>query len=269
MFGCTFALTMVLAQFPAVEPAVEPIGPDLAVTVTPSSGDPAVVSWIVRLQKSPSRREREKAAEVLRHVSWRRHPEIPGALAYSLLHDPDDDVREEVAETLAKTAPCSPAVIEALRRAASADPDRSTRRWARRALKSVSERCGPTCLTVPSNALPRPGTLAWPEPAPDSWPSSPTVLEPIEPVRPSNPPTGAEPEFRPGADSPRGVGDGSENDLKPLPPPADEPRPRSEVEPLPSARRDAGPARPRPVVVPRARVTRVIPRGVFPRVVRE
>ena len=45
-----------------------------------------------------------------------------------------EEVREEVAETLAKLAPCTPVAHQALRRAAECDPDHATRKWAQKAL---------------------------------------------------------------------------------------------------------------------------------------
>ncbi len=105
----------------------------------------AIITQITRMQTCPNWRKRDNAAHALRKVDWHCHPEVVDALAYSLLRDPEEEVREEVAETLAKLAPCTPVAQQALRQAAECDPDHATRKWARRALKAMSGRCEAPC----------------------------------------------------------------------------------------------------------------------------
>ena len=105
----------------------------------------AVLTEITRLQTCPNWRKRDDAAHALRKVNWHCHPEVVDALAYSLLRDCEEEVREEAAETLAKLAPCTPVAHQALMQAADCDPDHATRKWARRALKAMAGRCEAPC----------------------------------------------------------------------------------------------------------------------------
>ena len=104
-----------------------------------------VINLIAIMQQHPNWRERDDAAHELREFDWRCHPEIAPALAFTMLEDPHEEVREEAAETLAKLAPCDPAAHVALREAAVADPDHATRKWARRALAKLDHRCLDDC----------------------------------------------------------------------------------------------------------------------------
>ena len=106
----------------------------------------ALLDQIVRLQNAPKWRDRERAAHSLRRFNWRCHPEAAEVLAYSLLNDGNDEVREEAAQSLTKMGPCLPVVHIALSRAASADPDRSTRHAARKGLKVFRHPCDGPCL---------------------------------------------------------------------------------------------------------------------------
>jgi hypothetical protein len=104
-----------------------------------------VLATIAKLQTSPRWRERDDAANDLRDFDWHCHPEVVGALAYTLLNDPEEEVREEAAESLAKMAPCLPVAHAALSRAAECDRDHATRHWARKGLKALRGRCEGTC----------------------------------------------------------------------------------------------------------------------------
>ena len=105
----------------------------------------AILAQMARLQTCPRWKEREHAAHVLRKIDWRCHPEVVEALAFALLHDREEEVREEAAQSLTKMAPCLPVAHEALSRAADRDPDRSTRRWARKALRTLDGCCEGPC----------------------------------------------------------------------------------------------------------------------------
>ena len=113
-----------------------------------------ILDLVVILQKSPDWHRRERAAHDLRRVDWRCHPEVVGALAYSLLNDPNGEVREEAAESLTKMRPDDPSAIEALKRAAGCDRYRPARRAARRgvdaynlAARGVIRPNGPLAMT--------------------------------------------------------------------------------------------------------------------------
>jgi hypothetical protein len=251
-----------------------PVVPDVAVVRCQTCGveTTAVVDQIVRLQKAPSRREREQAARALRKVDWHCHPQVLGALAFSLLHDCDGDVREEVAQTLTKLAPCVPVVHEALRRSAACDPDRATRKWAGRGLRALATRCEAPCnacgtatgapVALPGDAVILPGTEI---PARPPAPGNGTVIEPPADLIPSPPvdsrvvpPAGLAP-LPPSDPAP---GDG----LDPLPPPAEEPnlapKPAPAVE-READRRDADPRATRPTWG-RPRVASLLPRFLRP-----
>src|SRR5438046_2669125 len=61
-----------------------------------------VLSEIQRLLSCPNWRARDNAAHRLRKFAWRCHPEIPAALSFALLHDGEEEVREESAQSLTK-----------------------------------------------------------------------------------------------------------------------------------------------------------------------
>ena len=142
--------------------------------------DAAILAQVARLQTSPSRRDRDHAAHALRKVDWRRHPEVVGALAYSLLHDPEEEVREEDAQSLTRMAPSLAVAHEALSRAADADPDHSTRRWARKGLKTLGRRCEDPCKVCGPAVV---GPVA-PIPGGPSIPAPASLPAPVEAVRP-------------------------------------------------------------------------------------
>jgi hypothetical protein len=201
-----------------------------------------ITEGIVRLQKSPRWQSREHASHDLRKVDWRRHPEVLGALAYSLLHDPEEEVREESAESLSKMGACVPVVHEALARAASLDPDGATRREARRGLRKLSRHCeapckvcgtevittrpalpGPLDVFPPLDLAPVPSELAPLPPTPiDSSVSPPPPPSEIVPLTP------LPGEARPDADG-----------LKPIGDPEDEPGRRPVTRAVPARRRVA------------------------------
>jgi hypothetical protein len=235
------------------------------------------VTVIVRLQKAPNWRDRDEAATVLRHVDWRRRPEVLGALAYSLLHDPAHEVREEVAESLARMGACVPVVHEALKRAAVSDPHGGTRRWAKRGLRILGHRCNDPCNACGTAAAPivLPGTIL-PEPILELSPAPGTVLEPLErPEPPINP--APFPGASPGAPIESRVS--PPGDLEPVAPPAEEIAPlrepemsdpirRDDLKPLPdppkSARQE--PSKPaRRASPPRPRIAIFLPRIFLPR----
>ena len=121
-------------------------------------------------------------------------PRWSGALAYSLLHDPEEEVREEAAQSLTRMAPCLAVAHEALSRAADADPDHSTRRWARKGLKTLGRRCEGPCKVcgpaVVGPVAPIPGGPTVPVPASLPAPVEAVILPIIDPavVPPSDPP---------------------------------------------------------------------------------
>jgi hypothetical protein len=175
---------------------------------------PVVIRDIVALQRSPRWRDRDRAAIALRRVDWRRHPEVVGALAFSMLHDPEEEVREEAAESLTRMRPCLPEAREALRQAAN-DRDSTTRKWARRGLAALSKECAVPCdhCQDASPVLEPPGTVLS---------EVPRVIEPLN--APPPPPVpfaapGGEPAFRPIPDSIESNVP-APGDLEPLPPPS-------------------------------------------------
>lgn len=97
------------------------------------------------MRTDSSWRRRDNAAHALRSVDWQCHPEVAENLAAVLVCDPHEEVREEAAESLAKMAPCLPAVHLALERSARCDPDHATRKWAGRALRNLEEDCEGEC----------------------------------------------------------------------------------------------------------------------------
>lgn len=211
---------------------------ETAVEVVPGSCDTcgvknsAVVEQIVRLQRCPNGRERERAAKSLRHVDWHCHPDVLGALAYSLIHDPDRSVRREAAETLVRSEACAPEVL----RAATSDPSLLTRLWARRGLRSLKHRCSGACsacdvagtgaITLPDGPViesgPRFESGPAIEPVPDVAPGS--VIESAPGPMPLDGPAAKAPQAAPG------------------PPPIDSSvRPRVERTPSPPAATGLGP----------------------------
>ena len=189
----------------------------------------AVVAHIVRMQKSPNRRDREDSAHDLRKVDWRCHPEVLGALSFTLLRDCDEDVRQEAAESLTKMGACTPAVHESLARAASLDPDRATRKQARRGLRALARRCTGSCRVCDPGLSPSilEGPILIESPASflEAMPSARSRLDApeFEPISPPAPP-------RNGPVDSRVLPPPSE--LAPLPPEADELEPTGGVKPL-------------------------------------
>jgi hypothetical protein len=104
-----------------------------------------VAALVRRVQCCPRWRDRDNAAHALRRYDWRCHPEIALALATAMMTDCEEEVREEAAESLAKMKPCLPEVHAALARTARCDPDHATRKWARRGLSAIGERCVAQC----------------------------------------------------------------------------------------------------------------------------
>jgi hypothetical protein len=149
---------------------------------------------IATLQGCPKWRVRDDAAHALRRFDWRCHPEIVAALATALLTDCEEEVREEAAESLAKLAPCLPIAHEALQRAATCDPDHTTRKEARRALDRLDHRCLGACricgpvvgqlpIAVPvEERIPVPG----PQPVPPSY-EVPQASPPVDDLPPPLP----------------------------------------------------------------------------------
>jgi hypothetical protein len=104
-----------------------------------------VATTIDRLRTSRRDGDREDAARALRNVKWTCHPEVVHALSDSLLHDPDGGVRRESAESLTKLAPCDPEARIALRSAASGDRNLFVRHQAKKALRTMADRCDSDC----------------------------------------------------------------------------------------------------------------------------
>lgn len=104
-----------------------------------------VAELIDTLQHCPRWRKRDNAAHALKRYDWRCHPDAAQALAAAMLCDGEEEVREEAAESLAKMKPCLPEVHAALARSAKCDPDHATRKWARRGLSAIGDRCVAQC----------------------------------------------------------------------------------------------------------------------------
>lgn len=147
--------------------------------VTTCDADPAIARDVAILGASPRWRDRDNAAHRLGKADWRRYPEVPMALCRAMLHDCEEEVREEAAESLKKLKPCVPEVHEALARAASGDPDFATRHQARKALKSLGKSCqGPCNVCQPGVLVEQRETIVIP-------PGEP-VLEVPAPIRPED-----------------------------------------------------------------------------------
>ena len=228
-----------------------------------------VLEEVVQLQNNPSWRVRERMANTLRRIDWRCHPEVVGALSFSLLHDCEDEVREEAAETLARLAKegaCDPAMHESLAKAARSDRDRATRIKARRGLKNLSKRCRGTCnvcepsmteVIVPGSTVIVPGEILvpsknfmpLPEPSEGLTPIDPAETEPVTPAR-----------IQPIPSLDSRVAPVSGPQVTPLPPPA-----ADELKPLPDPEATTSKAPSKPVVKqvsPRPRVANRNP-GLF------
>ena len=220
-----FGVALIVAQATPVRHAAESV----VACSTCEVESPGVVAAMVRLQNGRDRRTRDEAAIVLRHVDWRRHPEVLGALCYSLLHDRDKEVREEAAESLTRMRATGPVVHESLRIAAVRDPHWSTRIWARRGLRNMPRRCETACDVCETS----------------SAPLGPVVVPDVEVIPPS---AGAPGPF----DRPNGMDEPTRNELEPLPPvdsrvnptPEPMPPPAGEIKPLPDPEETGQAAKP-------------------------
>ena len=160
---------------------------------------------IDRLQHDVRWRKRDNAAHALRKFSWKCHPEVAIVLANAMLHDCEEEVREEAAESLAKLAPCLPEVHVALERAARLDPDHATRKWATRGLKAIGKHCIGECVVcLPGTpvhsyeVIPAPSTSPNFLPPVETTPPDPTVIPPTE-LEPIDSPIGRSPFGTPAA----------------------------------------------------------------------
>ncbi len=224
----------------------------------------AVTEQIIRMQKSPNWRARDNAAHALRKFDWRCHPEVVGALTYTLLNDRRKEVREEAAQSLTKMAPCLAVAHEGLARAASVDPDLLTRLWARKGLRALGGRCEGACQ-VCGPVSPLPGgqeiVISAPTTVPGEVPAAAPDREPV--LTPAPPPApeagGVTPAPALGAPAPPidSRVEPPPTELSPLPPAsnAEPPAPSASVEDKvvaparnqgPSPAPEQTPARPRP-----------------------
>jgi hypothetical protein len=197
----------------------------------------AMTEQIIRMQKSPSWRVRDNAAHALRKLDWRCHPEVVGALAYTLLHDDCKVVRTEAAQSLTKMAPCLAVAHEALARAAKDDPDLFTRLWARKGLRALGGRCEGSCTVCdPASSLPAGQEIVISEPptVPGKTPAAAPDLEPVLTPAPAPVPGAAEVPSVPALETPAPAIDSRvepPTELSPLPPPSiPEPPPSATVE---------------------------------------
>jgi hypothetical protein len=185
-----------------------------------------VTETIVRMQQSPNWRARDNAAHALRKFDWRCHPELVGALAYTLLHDGRREVREEAAQSLTKMAPCVAVAHEALARAARVDPDLLTRLWARKGLRALDGRCEGACQ-VCGPASPLPGgeeiVISAPSKVPGEVPSAVPDREPVLTPAPTPAPEAGGAPTAPAPETPAPPIDSRveppPTELSPLPPP--------------------------------------------------
>ncbi|HMB06233.1 MAG TPA: hypothetical protein VKP69_21175, partial [Isosphaeraceae bacterium] len=143
MIVMSWGVVLILAQSVFGGHGHEPSGPARCDVCGAEAA--AVRAQILRMQTSPKWRARDDAAHALRKFDWRCHPEVVEALAYTLLHDCEEEVREEAAQSLTKMVPCLAVAHEALNRAADDDADHSTRCWARKGLRALGGRCEGTC----------------------------------------------------------------------------------------------------------------------------
>jgi hypothetical protein len=198
-----------------------------------------VTEAIVRMQKSPSWRARDNAAHALRKFDWRCHPEVVGALTYTLLNDGRKEVREEAAQSLTKMAPCLAVAHEALARAANDDPDLFTRLWARKGLRALGGRCEGACQ-VCGPASPLPGgqeiVISAPSKVPGEVPTAAPDREPGFTPAPAPAPEAGEATSAPALETPAPPIDSRveppPTELSPLPPPSnvEPPAPSASVE---------------------------------------
>jgi hypothetical protein len=141
-----------------------------------------VQELLVEMQRHPNWRRRDDAAHELREFDWRSHPDLAPALAYTMLNDGHEEVREEAAETLAKLAPCDGSAHLALRQVALTDPDHATRKWAKRALDRLDHRCLTDCSLCGPVPDIGPGVMASPIPT-GSESGYEVELESLPPIR--------------------------------------------------------------------------------------
>jgi len=196
--------------------------------------DAQLVATLMTLQTCPQWRERDDAAHDLRDYDWRIHPEVVEALSFALLNDPEEEVREEAAESLTKMAPGLPVAHAALSRAAKCDRDLATRHWAKKGLKALPGPCESACQVCGPDALGEPG-LSGPIVGETIFPGAPLVpgktvigpgfgagVESITPLPPLDSAITSDPIPMPPSESPR--------ELAPIPPagPSDD-----SLEPLP------------------------------------
>jgi hypothetical protein len=266
MIATSWGVVLILAQSVCGGHGHEPSGPACCDVCGIETA--AVTEQIIRMQKSPNWRARDNAAHALRKFDWRCHPEVVEALAYTLLHDDEEEVREETAQSLTKMAPCLAVAHEALNRAANCDPDHSTRRWARKGLRALEGRCERTCkvcgpeVVGPVTPLPArresvisgptivPGEVAKPAPV-----FTPTPAPPPEAT--SGPPSGLPSLVAPGETPMPPIDSRVEpppTELSPLPPPSTRPSASSDAdegsEPVEKAARESTLARGRPRRLP-------------------
>ena len=260
MIVATLSMAVIVAQSAVWnETAVEVVPGSCATCGVKNS---AVVEQIVRLQKCPNGRERERAAKALRHFDWHCHPDMLGALAYSLLHDPDRSVRREAAETLVRTEACAPEVHLAFQRAATSDPSLLTRLWARRGLRSLKHHCNGTCsacdaagmsvVTLPGGPVIESGPKIESGPLIEPVPTVPpgSVLESAPGPMPLDEPAAKAPQAAPGPPP-------IDSSVRPRVERAPSPPAASELGPLPDPDKDIPPPPPKPqarVPGPRVRV---------------
>jgi hypothetical protein len=177
MLSATLGVALIVAQsvVGGSEPrsAAGPCGDGCGVERT------ALFNQIERLQHAPRWRERDNAAHALRRFDWRCHPEAAEVLVTALLTDCHEEVREEAAQSLTKMAPCLPTVHMALTRAAAADPDGATRRWAKRGLRALGRnRCVGACTVCTPSAVAVPGQVVGELPIVQGAPEK--VLPPVD-----------------------------------------------------------------------------------------
>jgi hypothetical protein len=245
MIATSWGVVLILAQSVCGGHGHEPSGPGFCDICGVETA--AVTDQIIRMQKSPNWRARDNAAHALRKFDWRCHPEVVEALAFTLLHDDEEEVREEAAQSLTKMTSCLAVAHEALNRAANCDPDHSTRRWARKGLRALGGRCEGTCKVCspevigPVIPLPAgresvisgptivPGEVPKPEPVFTPTPAPPPEATSVPPVPPSGLPSLVAPGETPAPPIDSRV-EPPPTELSPLPPPATRPSASSEAD---------------------------------------